>query len=189
MAETGPAFHYVCTREQAWELMQQRDRFWVSNCGCREERGGRCRQSRMDVCLQFRPQTGASGSGCREITREEVQAIFREAETHHLVTRPFHREDDLTADDGICFCCNDCCSYFLNRAERCDKGSLIERTDFDACTHCGICEEICYFGARAMNGELIVNREECYGCGLCAEVCPEECIALVPREPNPICGI
>jgi len=182
MAETNPAFHYVCTRGQAWDLVKGRERFWVSNCDCRESRGG-CKRSRMDLCLQFRGETAAQGSNKHEITLAEVEEIFREAERKRLVTRPFRCEDDLTVTDGICFCCDDCCGYFLNREERCDKDVCIELTDMKLCTHCGICEEVCYFRARRMDGDtLAVNREECYGCGLCEHVCPEDCIQMTPRN-------
>jgi hypothetical protein len=32
------AMHYVCTHEKARQLVQTQQRFWVSNCGCRESR-------------------------------------------------------------------------------------------------------------------------------------------------------
>ncbi len=190
MSSSPAHFHYVCTLEQARELIAGRERFWVSNCGCREERGAHCWRSRMDVCLQFRGSTAASGSGMREITAAEVEAIFREAEQSWLVARPFRRDDDFTVTDGICFCCDDCCSYFTNPEERCDPGESIELTDMDACTHCGICEDYCYFHARTMaEGQLSVNRDMCYGCGLCVASCPELCVALVNRNSPAASGV
>lgn len=174
------AMHYVCTREKAWELAKAHKRFWVSNCGCRESRG-QCARSRMDVCLMFTESDPGSGSGKREVTLKEVADIFREAKTNHLVTRPF-RNETRTDTDGICFCCDDCCGYFLNPTEKCDKGALIESTDIDACELCGTCAQVCYFKAREVNSTgMSVNRLRCYGCGLCADVCPEGCIEMVPR--------
>ena len=41
--------HYVCTRDAARTMVDGLERFWLSNCGCREERG-KCERSRMDVC-------------------------------------------------------------------------------------------------------------------------------------------
>lgn len=174
------AMHYVCTRKEARDLTNPVTRFWVSNCGCREGRGG-CKRSRMDVCLMFNENDTPSGSGKKEVSRAEVEAILKEAETKHLVTRPF-RNEARDKVDGICFCCDDCCGYFLNKEEVCDKGPEIERTDMPRCTDCGVCADVCYFGARRMEQDrLALTRESCYGCGLCLDVCPEECIELVAR--------
>lgn len=180
MSEQGLAMHYVCTREEARELTKPVARFWVSNCGCREGKG-KCGRSRMDVCLMFAPGDPGSGSNKHEITRAEVEEIFQETEAKHLVARPF-RNGARDATDGICFCCDDCCGYFLNKDEVCDKGRLIERTDMARCTECEVCADVCFFGARVMAGDRFqVLRENCYGCGVCLDVCPEACIEMVSR--------
>ncbi len=182
MAETEVPLHYVCTHEEARALAASRDRFWVCNCGCREGGNG-CKRSREDVCLEFSPVTEASGSGWREISRKEAEEIFREAEDKRLVTRPFRKADDRTATDGICFCCDDCCGYFLNREERCDRGAFVEETDLSLCTDCLACVAPCHFEARKIkNGRLSLNRDECYGCGLCVEACPSGGITMVRRD-------
>jgi len=180
MSERGLAMHYVCTRGEARELTKSITRFWVSNCGCREGRGG-CNRSRLDVCLMFIEGDPGSGSGKKEVPPSGAEAIFQEAESKHLVTRPF-RNEARTATDGICFCCDDCCGYFLNKDEACDKGRLIERTDMTRCTECGVCADVCYFGTRVTKQDRFeVLRDNCYGCGLCLDVCPEECIEMVSR--------
>jgi Pyruvate/2-oxoacid:ferredoxin oxidoreductase delta subunit len=176
------AIHYVSTRGEAGELVKDLTCFWVSNCGCRESRGNKCSRSRMDVCLYFRDDFGPTGSGFRQISRKEVEEIFQEAQNKHLVTRPFRDEKNMTETAGICFCCDDCCGYFLNPQEKCDKGKLIEKTDREVCNNCGICIEVCYFKARKMNeGEFVIERENCYGCGLCLDVCALECIEMEKR--------
>jgi Pyruvate/2-oxoacid:ferredoxin oxidoreductase delta subunit len=183
MSQNGLHFHYVCTHEEALDLIQQRESFWISNCGCREERGNQCRRSRQDVCLQFSEATAASGSARRAVSKAEVITLLQEATSKQLVARPFRKEGDFSVTDGICFCCDDCCGYFLNPEEECDKGAFIEKTDLEACTHCGLCEDICHFAARTMvNSELSLNRENCYGCGLCVTVCPEACVQMVARN-------
>lgn len=172
--------HYVCTHEKAWDLVKAHNRFWVSICGCREARG-QCSRSRMDVCLMFAESDPGSDSGRREITFKEVEDILQEAQTKHLVARPF-RNGTRTATIGICFCCDDCCGFFLDPTEKCDKGALIEETDLLSCELCGTCAEVCYFKARDVDSDGIsINRAKCYGCGLCADVCPEGCIQLIPR--------
>jgi ferredoxin len=182
MGEQDLFFHYVSTHEEARKLLQGHSQFWVSNCGCREQKG-QCSRSRMDLCLMFRGDLEASGSGLKEISRDGVEAIFQEAREKHLVVRPYRNEENPAETDGMCFCCDDCCGYFLDPSERSGKGAQIERTDMELCIHCGECVDVCYFGARRMaDGELVVERASCYGCGLCVDVCPEECVEMVPRS-------
>ena len=174
------AMHYVCTMDEARQLVEAETEYWVSNCGCREARG-RCARSRHDVCLMF-VDVDASGSGKRRIDRGEVERILGDAGVRRLVARPF-RNAERTLVEGICFCCDDCCEYFLNPGEKCDKGALIERTDAEACTDCALCVDSCYFDARRVfEGALDVLRERCHGCGLCIDVCPEACVTMVQRE-------
>jgi NAD-dependent dihydropyrimidine dehydrogenase PreA subunit len=131
----------------------------------------------------FRDDVGASGSGLREISSEEVSDILLEAQEKHLVPRPFRNQSDKTRADGICFCCDDCCGYFLSPEEVCDKGSQIEVTDLDRCTACGTCVDVCYFDARSLDdGKLMIVQDNCYGCGLCVDVCPEGCIDMAARR-------
>lgn len=174
--------HYVCTIEEAAALAAGRDRFWVSTCGCRE-RKGECQRSRADLCLQFVPVTAAEGTGHREIARDEVEEILREAFERRLVPRPFRGEADRTVTEGICFCCDDCCGYFLNPQERCDQGALIEVTDPKLCGDCLACIPVCHFGARLLDGRrLRLVRDLCYGCGVCVQACPSFAIRMVDRE-------
>lgn len=180
MSEQGFPIHYVCTYEKAKELAFKEKRFWVSNCGCREGRG-KCERSRIDVCLMFY-DINPSGSGKREITMTDLVAIFEEAESKKLVTRPFRNDKDKNLTEGICFCCDDCCGYFTNPNEICDKGELVESTDMNKCNFCGDCAAVCHFGARKMaDDELLIANNNCFGCGLCAEVCPEDCVEMVRR--------
>lgn len=183
MSQNDFHFHYVCTHQEAYDLIEGNDRFWISNCECREERGNHCRRSRLDVCLQFSDATAASGSGRRMASKPEVMDLFLEAKNKYLVTRPFRKEGDYSITDGICFCCDDCCGYFLKPEERCDKGAFLEKTEMEVCNHCGICADVCHFGARKMtDGQLSIDRENCYGCGLCLSVCPEDCVEMVSRN-------
>ncbi|TET23738.1 MAG: hypothetical protein E3J71_01385 [Candidatus Stahlbacteria bacterium] len=199
--EQEPSFHYISTREEARKIIEEHDKYWVSNCGCREGGPG-CKRSRMDLCLFFDTvEMQGTGSDFKEVNREFVEGILKEAAEKHLVTRPFRYDKDRTRDQGICFCCDDCCGYFKSDEWGCDPGKYIEETDMEACTQCGDCVEVCYFKARKMiDGKLVINQEGCYflkdgstnyrnapkgygcyGCGLCLDVCPEDCIEMVPR--------
>jgi ferredoxin len=183
MEGNEPHFHYVATREEAEELIAASGKFWVSNCGCREERTG-CARSRLDLCLFFDPQMGGTGADFREVDADFVAGILDEAASKRLVARPFRYEEDKTRVQGICFCCDDCCYYFRGEEEKgeCDKGTFVARACPEACAGCGTCLEVCYFGARELiEGELVVADDRCYGCGLCADVCPEECVTMAVR--------
>lgn len=182
MSDQKPALHYVSTFDEARALIEKPDRFWVINCGCREQNGP-CKQSRTDICLEFSGGPVNWGSNKHEISRAEVEEIFREAKEKTLVARPFRDRNDMTRTDGVCFCCECCCDYFVKKDEhRSDKGTFIETTDKDLCENCGTCEEVCYFGARVFDGEVLeMNRDECCGCGLCVEVCPDEAIEMIRR--------
>jgi ferredoxin len=180
MVENTIPFHYVCTLEEAASLINARQKFWVSNCGCREARG-QCKRSRMDVCLMFSEAFQGTGSGRHEITKAEAGALLREAREKNLVARPF-RNGARTDTDGICFCCDDCCGYFLDTTEVCDRGKFVAETDMELCNNCGECVEVCYFEARTMKGEELASEtDKCYGCGLCVSACPEDCIDMVQR--------
>jgi len=174
-------FHYVCTHDEAHRIADGSERYWVSNCGCREPRGD-CQRSRMDVCLFLKPDMGGTGSGFKEVDRDFVDGIFAEARRKRLVARPFRDDADQSKAQGLCFCCDCCCAYFLNPGEACGKGSEIEATDLEGCVACGNCVNQCYFDARALGDEVVVvDAKACYGCGLCVDVCPSRCIEMKAR--------
>ncbi|TKJ39702.1 hypothetical protein CEE37_10510 [candidate division LCP-89 bacterium B3_LCP] len=182
MSTSEPNFHFVCTIAEAREIVDGHDLYWVSNCECREERGS-CKRSGIFLCLQFKEKTAATGTGLRPVSKDEVLKILKESEETHLVPRPFRDNDIKTVTEGICFCCDCCCDFFTDDVPSpCDKGVYIERTDEELCTHCGECEEFCFFKAREWDGEeLTVVADECYGCGVCVDVCPEGAIDMVGR--------
>lgn len=182
MNENKRPQHFVCTWEEAGQLIDKHREFWVCNCGCREGKKG-CQRSRMDVCMTFAVEATVTGSGRRQISRAEAIAVLDEARDKYLVARPFRDEATRTVTEGICFCCSDCCGYFLNPEEVCDKGAFIEKTDMDACTICGDCEAVCHFKARLVVGdEMLIESDNCHGCGLCAAACPTDCIELIMRS-------
>jgi Na+-translocating ferredoxin:NAD+ oxidoreductase subunit B len=182
--------HFVCTHEEAGALIDAARGYWVSDCGCRAGRANRtggeaCARSRLEVCLGFSSNATSSPSAARPISRGEAEIILQEARAKRLVARPYRDEATRSFTDGICFCCDDCCGYFLNPQEACDRGALVEETDLAACHLCLACVEECRFGARLREGaRLTLDREKCYGCGLCVEACPTAAVRMVPRRAS-----
>ncbi|MBI5625491.1 MAG: 4Fe-4S binding protein [Elusimicrobia bacterium] len=170
--------HVVWTYEDTLEAMPAGDRFWLSDCGCRADKGGACGKG-LRVCLGFTPEATSTPSNRGPVDRSAVAELFRFARESRLVARPW------VADDGkvtaVCFCCPCCCSYIRGENPNV-AGPRIESTTVEACTDCGACEPVCYFGARKLEGgKLMVDRDKCFGCGLCETVCPTECVRMVAR--------
>jgi MinD superfamily P-loop ATPase len=49
--------------------------------------------------------------------------------------------------------------------------------DEERCTRCGLCQDVCRFGAIK---DYSVDQVSCEGCGLCSRVCPADAIAMQP---------
>jgi MinD superfamily P-loop ATPase len=61
--------------------------------------------------------------------------------------------------------------------ERREVGQMIPEVDFDKCTYCGRCAEVCQYNAIAVVGEkVLIFPELCHGCGSCTLNCPEKAI-------------
>ena len=49
--------------------------------------------------------------------------------------------------------------------------------DKEKCTECGLCQELCHFGAIE---DYLVDKISCEGCGLCSQVCPVDAVTMQP---------
>jgi len=47
----------------------------------------------------------------------------------------------------------------------------------EKCTECGLCREVCRFGAIE---DYVVDKISCEGCGLCSQVCPVGAVTMQP---------
>ena len=61
-----------------------------------------------------------------------------------------------------------------------EAGGVISIVDEHKCTGCGICVEVCPYGAMAKNeqGLAQVVAASCKGCGSCAAACPEAAVSI-----------
>jgi MinD superfamily P-loop ATPase len=59
------------------------------------------------------------------------------------------------------------------------QGLELASIDPDLCNGCGICLEVCRFGAVLEN--FTINLYSCEGCAVCTVACPEKAVSLMPR--------
>ncbi|MBI5884165.1 MAG: 4Fe-4S binding protein [Elusimicrobia bacterium] len=170
--------HVVWTYEDTRKALPDGDAFWLSDCSCRKDEGGGCKKG-MRVCLGFSPEATSTPDNRSPVGRKQVEDLFKFARAENLVPRPWVTDDGKVT--AVCFCCPCCCTYILGKTGNA-AGPKIESTIIEACTDCGACEPVCYFGARKMSGgKLEILRDKCFGCGLCAPACPAEAIRMAPR--------
>jgi len=88
---------------------------------------------------------------------------------------------------GICSCCACCCGAL--RLWRSGEPVLVSsgyvsQVDENLCQSCGMCVEVCAFGALALVGGLAtVDADRCMGCGVCVVSCESRSLTLV-RDPS-----
>jgi MinD superfamily P-loop ATPase len=55
--------------------------------------------------------------------------------------------------------------------------------DYDKCTNCGICMQVCRFDAISIiKDNYTINNINCEGCGYCSQVCPDKAIEMVVQN-------
>jgi MinD superfamily P-loop ATPase len=70
----------------------------------------------------------------------------------------------------------------IERHQPIDK--LLPVVDYDRCTFCRRCNEVCRYGAVAcVNGQVLIFPELCHSCGGCMLACP---VNAIHESPKPI---
>ncbi len=56
--------------------------------------------------------------------------------------------------------------------------------DFNRCTGCGICENVCPFGLpqKDFTGKYTIKQDECTSCSACKRNCPAEAVIMVEQQ-------
>ena len=160
----------------------------VAMCPCRQilrYAGEGCDHS-LEVCMHF------DGMGrfmveqgmARELDVEETLEILDESSKEGLV----HAADNIQGYlSTLCNCCGCCCNFIATKKRMgihvLSTSNYVSRIEAEACTSCGICEELCPMDAVTLNGEDVVEVDEslCIGCGVCAGTCEFDAVQLVLR--------
>jgi MinD superfamily P-loop ATPase len=115
--------------------------------------------------------TVASGKGGTGKTTVAVNlALSMEADQSVNPANPLFLDCDVEEPNAHLFL-----NPTIERRE--EVGILIPEVEYDKCTFCGRCAEVCAYHALAVvNQQVLVFPELCHGCGSCTLNCPEEAI-------------
>lgn len=161
----------------------------VGHCPCRQIKrtvGEGCSRS-LEVCFSFGAMAEYMleyGMG-RRVSVAETLRILAKCEEEGLV----HSVENHDGKIGtLCNCCG-CCCVFLDSKKRLgfhtiSSSSYRSQVDADACSGCGICEELCQTDAIQVEDGAVaaIDGGRCIGCGLCVSCCPEDAVRLLPGE-------
>ena len=177
---------WVLPSQQALEILRNSRSYAVADCQCKTTYK-RCDNPR-EVCFYINDVADKKVAlgAARSVTLEEAAEILELANAHGLIHLTIYNPEQHVY--ALCSCCSCCCHdiAFMKKYGRPDlvaHADYIAVTDMDLCTQCGLCEERCAFGARAMaDGVLEVREDRCLGCGLCATTCPAGAVRMVLRR-------
>lgn len=59
----------------------------------------------------------------------------------------------------------------------------VPQVDETACTHCGLCQDVCAFNAiTVIKGKVLIFPELCHSCGACTRLCPSHALSEVDKK-------
>ena len=180
------ARQWVLPGAQVMEYINRARTVALTECDCRKKY--RNCGNPLEVCLLLddSAEKAAAKGGARVVAAGEAAKALELADRHGLVHLAIHKPGQ--APFAICSCCA-CCCHDLQFLRSYGRGDLIAHSDYlahwdeQACNHCGICVDLCSFGARVwQDGGVVHIPEQCYGCGVCVPACPTGALALKPRD-------
>ena len=173
-------------------ILDRYDTFGVGICQCRvtEEAVGRgCGKPKLNCSVMGEgAKIGIKDGWLKEVTKDEMLAIKREAESHNLVNWMMNVESTKT--QSSCSCCGCCCHNFRAINEFNAPSSIAPPhflPQFNVkCIYCGKCALNCPMGALIIDTKNKTRQhlaERCIGCGLCVVACGKN--QAVTMEPVP----
>jgi NAD-dependent dihydropyrimidine dehydrogenase PreA subunit len=181
------AEHQVLNIELAQNLLKNADLIVRMNCACRTTKKN-C-DSPSDNCISLNNRAvmildneNYEDRNPREIAIDEAFELLQDSYEAGLVHMAYAiNEQEI---NELCSCCSCCCvalsatlryglyPHLLSRV-------MIEETDSSLCIDCGLCVDMCQFGARKIDdGKMVIDESLCFGCGLCIGHCPTTAIKL-----------
>ncbi len=176
-------------------ILQANGPIAVYECMCRSVRPNPCRPT--DVCLVIgEPFAGGTLAvqprKTRRITPEEAVAILEAEDRRGHVHTAFFKDIMLNRLYAICNCCRCCCGAMRATTQyglpMIAPSGYVSRVS-DECNACGLCVEVCPFGAMTLDGKrAAVDAQKCFGCGLCQTRCRSAAITLAkaPEKGEPL---
>lgn len=120
--------------------------------------------------------SGKGGTGKTTVAVSLALSLTTDAQNTRIPTNPLMSCNPLYLD---CDVEEPNAALFLKPVfeQRDEVGILIPEVDFDKCTYCGRCAEVCQYHAIAVVAQkVLVFPELCHGCGSCTLNCPEGAI-------------
>ena len=120
--------------------------------------------------------SGKGGTGKTTVAVSLALSLTTDARNTRIPTNPLMSCNPLYLD---CDVEEPNAALFLKPVfeQRDEVGILIPEVDFDKCTYCGRCAEVCQYHAIAVVAQkVLVFPELCHGCGSCTLNCPEGAI-------------
>jgi NAD-dependent dihydropyrimidine dehydrogenase PreA subunit len=174
------------------EIIDRAQSWGVLDCICRKELellGKPCGHP-LDVCMAMSeaPNAFPQEGWVRGLTREEALATLKRAADAGLVHTVSNNQKGVWY---VCNCCTCGCGILrglaeLGIADVVARSPYVNQVDEDRCVACGICVDLCQFGALELADVVQVDGRRCVGCGVCVPVCPQEALALVPRPASEV---
>jgi Na+-translocating ferredoxin:NAD+ oxidoreductase RNF subunit RnfB len=182
---------FVLPSQSVEDIINKFDDIAVGHCFCRQRKRLLGRQCDIGAptlnCFTFGKSarhTTAQGFA-KKVTKEEALKIMKEAEQEGLIHKAFHPgSKESSTETSICNCCKDCCDTFglwrNGTLPLINSTYYLSMINYEVCTGCGVCVELCPTDAIVLNEEGVAQRDEntCLGCGVCSRFCPEEAISL-----------
>jgi ferredoxin len=167
----------------------------VYECACRHARPYPCQPTQVcmivgqpfvDFILEHHPRSS------RRLTQAEALALLQAEHDRGHVHVAYFKDVMLNRFYAICNCCACCCGGIEATVRRgvpmVIASGFVAEVNRALCAGCGVCVEVCPFGAAAVDGQSTIDRERCMGCGVCESQCAQGAITLVrdARKPAPL---